>query len=321
MAGEADDIVIEIPSDDKPVTEKPVPEPAPVIVPETPDDGLADLQAQLAEARREKAAESLRATEADRLRQHAEARATELESEGMSSQQAAITAALETVKGETRRLNELKVRALASQDYAGAADIDIALIDLRAEHRILENGKQAVSSRIEERTAEPQPQLSPDQAWGRYVAQFRTPEDRAWIEAHRVEITGPEGDQFQKAMYAADTLAQRKGYKPASQDYYGFIEDQLGLTTVTETPPAKPQAQARNAPVAAPVARGSSNPVRQGVPSAGVTLTAAERAIIREMNGFSDRTAPEDIRKAEIEYAKGKQELLREDHAQYGKGI
>ena len=311
----------EIPLDD------PKPADKEVVVPETkangavvtPEQNLDAVQAELEETRRQRDVATRTAQEAEQRAQTIAGRAAELEAQGQDSNLAMLNATLETMKAARQQLTQRKVHMKRTGDAAAEAEVDVQLMELAQDQREVERGRRRVEQQVEDRGQyQPPQQKTPDQAWNEYAAQFTTQPTRQWIEAHRDELQGPEGRRFEADMLAAHNLAvSRRGLTVDTPEYFQFVDEQLGVQTVTtdhsrpaQAAPARqaaaPSPQPRSAPVAAPV-KGTSS--ARGGSTVTVKLSPEQQKMAR------------DIGVPEEEYARQHARLIREGHAKYQKGI
>jgi len=278
MADENEDLAVEV-EQDAALT--------PEAEPEKPQDDvdkvLADLKAQLADAKaREQAAEA-------RARELADSEFA-AKNEVQDSNYNLVVNAIETLKQQKDALKFNYQAALESQDYAAAADIQVAMSDNAAKLLQLENGKAAM-----EQAPKPQrPQITdPVEA----LASQLTPRSADWVRRNPQYAT--DGRLYQK-MIAAHNIAVADGHAPDSDGYFDAVETILKPPAPTRAlePSDDPTAdaarpmEARSAPPAAPVSRGGDSVNR-------VRLSSEEV----EMAGLMGMT-PE-------EYAKEKQAIQK----------
>ena len=289
-AGPAADPVIEV------VKTDPAPKVAdPAVL--TPDAGLERLKKQLDDERIARADADRRAQEASdsELRARTEVQDTNLN---------LLTTAIASVKQSNETLKAGYAEAMAAQDYAKLAEIQIEMSTNAAKLLQLENGKSAL-----EKAPKPAPRPVSDP-----VEQFAgrlTAPSAAWVRAHPDFVRDP---QKNRQMLAAHEIALARGHAADSAGYFSSIEKTLdiavdpaanGAGTHIEVDPADdPMAAAakaapvrRASPAAAPVTRSGNG---AGNRSNVVTLSAAERETAK-LNNMTD-----------LEYAQQKMALIRE---------
>lgn len=202
-----------------------------------------------------------------------------------------VKSAINTVKNETATLKARYREAMAAGDYDFAAEVQEAMSLNAARLLQLENGKQAMEDRP--RQAPPPAYTDPVEAFASQL----TPQSASWVRKHPEYVTNPRLNQ---KMIAAHNLAMADGIEPDTPDYFGYVENILGVREApkneTATSAAATPTQRRASPPAAPVTRnGTGTGSRPNV----VRLTAEER----EMASLMGQT-PE-------EYARNKMALVK----------
>lgn len=250
-----------------------------------PEDGLAKLQAQLAEERAGREAAEARAREAS----EAEVRAR---TENQDSQLHLVTTAIEKFEQQNEVLKANYAQALADQDFKAAADIQMSMSENAANLVSLRQGADAIK-----KAPKPQLRVQPDIVDA--FVQNMTPQSAAWVRAHPEFVRDPRKNA---KMIAAHNFI-KDDVKVDSDEYFSKIEEMLGLQkTIEKTDEVDPMADAakpvrKAAPAAAPVTRSGNG---AGKRPNQVTLTADERQAARD----SDMT--------DEEYARNKIALQRE---------
>lgn len=209
----------------------------------TADDGVADLQAQLAEERRKR---ELAEQEALQLRGARQNDQKEL----VDSRLQIIDGAISTKEAEKKailtRIKEAKEAGDYDAEVLATDELSQVNIDLRQHHL----GKSRLETEIEEAKSQPTDQF---EAW---IARENLPPRAAeWARAHREVFM----DQRQNAkVQAAHFAAVADGVAVWSDEYFNRIED--GLAGGAREPEAEtvqqPQRRQQAAP-AAPVSRSS----------------------------------------------------------------
>ncbi len=301
MAGEPEQIEIEIdvsdpkPKDDeiKVVAAEDTPSPRKKEIP--PEEGLDALKGKL---ERERAAR----IEAEQRADNASRREVEARTEVQDSNLHLINNAIETVKQNNEILKGNYSAAMASGDFDAAADIQMKMSGNSAKLQQLEQGKTALEAQPKPKQAESVVETDPVE----HVAKQLSPRSASWLRSHP-EFARDAGKFNQ--MTGAHYMAIGKGMKPDSDEYFGFIEGQLGISENEDpTPNADPTADTAKvtggrgaAPPAAPVSRGGNG---TGSRPNVVRLTAAEREMASMMK-MTDQ-----------EYAKNKLALQKEGKIQ-----
>ena len=171
---------------------------------------------------------------------------------------------------------ELEEAKRAYRDARNMGDVDAelaateALSDAKDKHRQLMAGHQEVTRILDN----PQPvQRKPAAPAGDPIEQviaqnFPNPKDQAWLRAHRDDIFGNE--KRKELAIAVERAAQLKGLAPGSDEYYAYMDREMGYETEPEQTPAKRQSspfppppapqERRKAPLpGAPVSRSGNN--------------------------------------------------------------
>lgn len=254
------------------------------------DDALAELKERLENV--------------EKARQDAERRARELESVALTAKNEVndtnlhlLNNAIDTVKRDVSILKNNYRHALASGDYAEAAEIQEQMSQNASKLLRLEEGKSEMEKMPRQEVPSPAQVADPVEAFASRLSYASA----QWIRAHPECVTNPNMNQM---MIGAHNLAKGKGYQEDTREYFDFIENTLGFSNNDSPVPRTrsednqmPSGGRQAAPIAAPVSRaasssGSSNPNV-------VRLNAAERETADAM-GMSYQ-----------EYAKNKRELQR----------
>lgn len=248
----------------------------------SPDVGLEALKIQL---RNEQAAR----IEAERRADMAQHQARRSEVEVQDSNLQIVVSAIEAVKRENAMAKHKLAEAMRSQDFDAAAEMQEIISINASKLTQLENGRVALEARVEaakRRPREQQPQQgeqprrdAPQDPVEHFASQL-SPKSAAWIRSHPECVL--DGKKNLK-MLGIHNIAIADGLAPDSDEYFDFIETQLGYKRPQAVPRAEedgdgddPTSQAakpvqrRPPPPAAPPSRGSSNGNR-------MTLTAAQR--------------------------------------------
>jgi hypothetical protein len=257
----------------------------------TPDAGLDKLKKQLEE-------EKTARLDADRRAQEATDSELRARTEVQSSQLDLVTTAIASVKQSNEALKSSYAEALAAQDYAKVADVQMTMSENAAKLLQLEQGKTALEKA-------PKPVARPLSDPVEQFAARLTPQSAAWVRAHPEYVRDPKKN---REMLAAHELAMARGVQADTEDYFDSIERTLNLTAepVLEIPPEDPmkdaaKPRARAAPAAAPVTRsGNGAGSRPNV----VTLTPQEVEMAKMMQMTNE------------EYARNKVALKREGRLQ-----
>jgi len=184
-------------------------------------------------------------------------------------------------------LEEAK-RAYREARQLGDVDAELAateaLSDAKDKQRQLVAGHEEVVRRIQNPPAvQQQKQAAPagDEIERMITENFPHPKDQAWLRAHRDDIFGNE--KRRDLAVAVERTARLKDLAPNSDEYYAYLDREMGYNAVTEEPPQRtapakakpvtepPAPQGRKAPLpGAPVSRsngGSGGDVERASPA------------------------------------------------------
>jgi hypothetical protein len=235
-----------------------------------PEEGLEKLKKQLDDEK------TARIDAERRARESAEAE-VRARTETQDSHLNLMTTAIETIKQSNETLKSNYAEAMAAQDYAKVAEIQIDMSTNAAKLLRLEEGKVALEKAPKPTARVPQDVV--EEYAGRIPVEF--PRSRAWVRAHPDFVRDP---QKNRQMIAAHELALARGHTADTDDYFASIEKTLDLNApIIEQDPAKDDidpmkdtaklTRTHSAPPAAPVTRsGNGAGSRPNV----VTLSPAE---------------------------------------------
>lgn len=262
------------------------------------EDGIAELKQRLEAEKQARLVAEQRAYE-----YHAQAQRSGMEVQDTNLQ--LINGAIDKLKRENDYMKQGLRQAMSNGNFDDAADIQEAMSINAAKLLQLENGRVSLEARLSAPQQQPQPQsMDPVEQ----VAATLSPRSAAWVRSHPECITN---QKMYYQMVGSHNLALSKGYAPDSDDYFDFIERELGFRNPQKRPDpvesepimsaAAAPAPKRNAPPAAPTTRnaGSSN-----AGGSTVRLTAEMREMAQMMG-----MTPE-------EYAKNMVDLRKEGKIQ-----
>lgn len=186
------------------------------------DDGVADFKAQLAETKRraEEAETARRRAEADAHTARAEAAG--LRSEADASRLETITTAHDATVAEIATAKREWKEAQEAGEYDKAADAQEKLADAVARKRELERGKADLEAAGKKPATRNEQHQDPVED---YIGQF-SPRSQAWLRDHKDFVTDRKKNLL---MIAADTKATASDIRPDTDEYFEFIETELGL--------------------------------------------------------------------------------------------
>lgn len=257
---------------------------------EQPREDEAERAASELATWRQRATEAeARANEEARLRVAAErARADTLRTAEDASFTSVSTALAATEREITSLKDEMK-NAFEAADYGKAADISSRLGELAAEARDLSRGKEEYertrTERLNESVRPAAPQIVASTAAERSVLSelgvpsrdaflaTRSPQTADWLRQHPEFFTDPAAF---KRISGADTLAQGRGIRPDTPEYFDFI----GKESMSDTRGADRRATEREPPAgAAPPSREGRGPTGRpaGTKSGDVYVTQEQK--------------------------------------------
>lgn len=262
-------------------------------------DIVVSLKARLEAATKAAEEEKQRRIEAERRAHENAAKAREADVHVVENQVSAVANAIAKAKSDGDAAKAAHVAALESGDYAKAADAAEAMATIKARLAQLEDGRAALDERVVlVREAAKQPveppvdDKAPADPVERYIAQFG-PREQEWLRKHPECVTD---DELNAKVLWADKAAKKAGVKPGTDDYFAFLDKQMGYAeadreadeggedeVVVETAAPKPKAApAPSKRVAAPVSR--SEPFQRGDDGKyRVRLTAEQREMAEAM--------------------------------------
>lgn len=259
----------------------------------SPERGIEELRTRLQQEQIARAEAERRARE---MHQHANRANMEVQDTNLQL----IHSAMDNVKRNSDILKQHYAAALHAGAFDKAAEIQEHMAINSAKLLQLENGRAALQARLEQQQAQPEPvQADPVEQ----VASQLSPRSAAWVRNHPQCITDKR--LYQK-MVGAHNIAVADGYSPDTDEYFDFIEQQMGFrkaSRATEVEVDEPlsaasaPAQKRGAPPPAPSSRAASG---SGGSKNVVRLSSEEREIAQMMG-----MTPE-------EYGKNKLALKRE---------
>ena len=260
----------------------------------SPEDGIETLKKRFEEER-------LARIEAEKRAESATRAANEARGQVDEGNLQLVNSAIDTLKRESDILKANLRAAMASGDYAAAADAQEAMADAKAKLLQLENGRAALQEQAKNPRIHPQqiPAYDPVET----LASQLSPRSAAWVRAH------PEfarNERLTQKMVAAHNLVTADGVQPDTDEYFETVERILGVqapaasVAAAEAPmsAAAAPAQRRSSPAAAPVSR-SGTGTGGGSPNV-VRLSADEREMAKMMGMTAE------------EYARNKLALIKD---------
>jgi multidrug efflux pump subunit AcrA (membrane-fusion protein) len=267
--------------------------------PVDPAEGIAELKAQLAQARQQAEIDRRAREAAEQRAQTSDQQAVQFRSTAEQAQYDVVVRALDQHQAQADMVESQLAQALNAGDHAAAAKAQRQMGIISARIAQLEDGKVAMEQR---RQAGPvAPPLQQQDPFEARLAQY-SPMTREWIRNHPEVLTNPRKGQIAAG---ADAKAQEAGLTPDTPEYFAFVEREMGYTT------AHPKQQ-RQPSVAAPPSRetASRTPAPGGHSLNADQIRLAQDLGIQIMGGGTVRLSPKARQSAETcnmtdaEYAK-----------------
>ena len=259
----------------------------------SPEQGIKELRVRLEQ-------EQIARADAEKRAREMQHNANRANMEVQDTNLQLIHSAMENVKRNSDILKQHYAAALQAGAFDKAAEIQEHMGINSAKLLQLENGRAALQSRLDN----PPPQVQQPVDPVEQVASQLSPRSASWVRNHPQCITDKR--LYQK-MVGAHNIAVADGYSPDTDEYFDFIENQMGFrrgagrsTEVEVDEPmsaASAPAQRRGAPPPAPSSRAASG--NNG--SKNVVRLSSEEREMAQMMGMT----PE-------EYGKNKLALKRE---------
>jgi len=295
MSGKDDlQVELELPFDDEPAVEQKTSgkeEKQAVIDGQSPEDGIAELKERLESEKRARYEAEQRAHQAQEQVQRASL-------EVQNSDLQLINGAIDKLQRESDYMKAGYRDAMQAGDYDRAAEIQQYMSATAAKLLQLENGKVSLEGRLAQpvKPIEP-PRMDPVEQ----VAAQLSPRSAAWVRAHPQCVTD---QRLYQKMVGAHNIAVADGYAPDSDDYFNYIENQMGFNRQAQADQgeevilstASKATQNRSAPPAAPSTRTASS-------TGGRTTTVRLTPEMKEMASMMGMT-PEDYAKNMLDLKK-----------------
>lgn len=272
------------------------------ILDDSPESGIEALRRQIeevtkrAESAEEERNKERRARESEaQARNEAEQRANRYAEEARVTQRGANDAqydsvinALAAAQSDLAAAKGEYQTALSEGDFAKAGDLSEAIGVAAVRVREFEHGKTVLERQRQAGTQNQDQQRQQDPRES-YLQRMPT-RTASWLRRNDRFFTD---NTFQRAVQGADAQARMKGIEPESDQYFNFIEEQVGMREREQradepTSPTNPISPAGNtAPPRMPSApaAGSTSTAAKSTPRAGeVRLTAEELDLCRTLD-------------------------------------
>lgn len=257
-----------------------------------PETGINELKKKLE-------IETRARQEAERRAAEAAKKAQQASSETKDANYQLVVNAIETVKGRSEALKKAYAESMSVGDFEKAASIQEALAVNAAQLSELKRGKKAMKEQIKEaeEAAKIRPVAPPRGEIVDQLAATVSPRSAAWLNSQRDNI---KSERDVRRMFRAHEDAVDDGIEPDTDEYFGFIEQRMGLRAKAAEQEESPYSEAsapaprRSAPPPpAPVSRGGNRP--------NVVRLTRDQVEMAKMMGMS-----------EADYAKNMVALQRE---------
>jgi hypothetical protein len=226
------------------------------------EDPLEALKKQFADVQAERDAEKKRATELETRSREQQQQIERHQDSEIANHKAVLEQAYSVEEGKLAEAKRKYAAAMREQDFDGAADAQHEMIRISGMMGQYSNAYQE----LERRERAPKPATATDD---RFETALKSMEPRvaAWAREHKDDVRKPER---QKLAFAADAMAQAKGFAPGSDEYLDFMDDQMGYSGPDDDPsgseppqqqrqPAQSQQRASKRAPAAPPSRNSAS--------------------------------------------------------------
>jgi len=244
-----------------------------------PEEGIQELKKRLEYEKQAR-------IDAERRAQQANSQINKAYQEVKDSNYQLVTNAIETVKSRAEMLKNAYRESMSVSDFDKAADIQQAMIENDRQLSDLKRGEKALKEQMEESNAQPVRPVSPSAIDPiEQMAQAVSPASAAWLRDNRDTL---KDERSIRKMFRAHEDALDEGILADTPEYFGFIEQRLGVRRHEEEAPeplsaaSAPAPRKSVSPPAAPVSRG--NGTRPGT----VRLTR-EQAETAKMMGMSEK--------------------------------
>lgn len=273
----------------KPATEK---------KPDVDNDIVTSLKARLDAAQKAADSERQKRIEAEQRANANAAKALEADVHVVENQVSAVSNAIAKAKSDGEAAKAAHIKALEDGDYSKAADAAERMAAVSSRLAQLEEGRLALDERavaVKEAAKKAPDQVVEDKGPAdpveKYISQFG-PKEQEWLRLHPECVTD---DELNAKVLWADKAAKKAGVKPGTDDYFAFLDKQMGYGTaeeseteddggetevVVETAPKPKPAPAKR--VAAPVSRSDSFQ-KDADGKYRVRLTAEQREFAEQM--------------------------------------
>lgn len=255
------------------------------VSPAEDDEATKALREQLDAARKTAEAERKGRADAERAKKEEEERRAQIEEQYKVERQGSVLSSLEAATAERDHAKAAYKAALASGDYERATEAQEKLSsaiwkihNLEARKGNIEQpGRETAEGRV--KAPEPQPKAADDPV-ETYLAQF-TPRTQSYLR-QRLEIV-TNNKMNKKAAYLHDEAVE-KGLKPDTDEYFEFMDNELGYgapapKAKTAEAAAAPAKRPSGSIAAAPPSRSTITPVGPG--KVRVTLTEGQKRAAR----------------------------------------
>lgn len=255
----------------------------------SPQEGINDLKKKLDAERQARIEAERRASEAKK-----EVHSAKTEAKDANYQ--LIVNAIDTLKERSEAIKNAYAEAMSVGDFQKAATLQEALATNTAQLSDLKKGKKAMKEQMKsDEVQKVQPVAPPVGNLADRLAETVSPRSASWLKSHRDTINN---EKMVRKMFRAHEDAVDDGIEPDSDEYFGFIEQRLGLSKEVEDTSALSEAAApaprkTPQPPPAPVSRGNA---RQNV----IRLTRDQVEMAKTMG------------MTEADYARNMQALQRE---------
>lgn len=255
----------------------------------SPQEGINDLKKKLDAERQAR-------IEAERRASEAKKEVHTAKNEAKDANYQLIVNAIDTLKERSETFKNSYAEAMSVGDFQKAASIQEALAINAAQLADLKKGEKAMKEQQEKDKAQKaEPVAPPTGNLADRLAETVSPRSASWLKSHRDTINN---EKMVRKMFRAHEDAVDDGIEPDSDEYFGFIEQRLGLAREAEDTSVLSEA-------AAPAPRKTPQP-----PPAPVSRSNARNNVIRLSRDQVEMAKMMGM--TEADYARNMQALQRE---------
>jgi hypothetical protein len=245
--------------------------------------GADILQRQLDEKRREIDEARRQKMETEQMLRQREQEVYEYQNQAQSSQHVALVNAMASYERDAEALEREYANSMSEGDYHKAAKTQRQMAQVEARLMTLQQGKDELETRLQQPRQEPkmeQPRIQPvaSDSIDDKIKHLH-PSSQAWIKSHPETLNDPK---MNNKMTAAHYKALAEDYTPNTNDYFAFIDSEMGYNKPQATTSSRSNAN-KGGITSAPVSRSQQSSF-SSANSTNVLLSPSEREYARDMD-------------------------------------